>query len=185
MIDPSFSHHSLFNFRTKLFEGDLGSKLEQVEYDTYTAALPVQNTAAVVFKSGTPRNHGRIIIHENTQAPVKGTLAIFGSSFSYYFIEMFAAVFSRVFFMYSPASPVLEVLEAEKPDFVVLETPERFLVNPPRVIEKLSSSPLNDIIDTLTPFERDEIRNGLEAEKDHNNIVYRFMRNKLSAGVLT
>ncbi|MDZ5460324.1 hypothetical protein [Azohydromonas lata] len=179
-FDVSVNHKNLFKFKTTLFEGDLGSKLEKLEYDTYTVATPAGKAPEIIFKSGTPRNHGRIIIYGNSDAPVKGTLAIFGSSFSYYFLEMFATVFSRVFFMYSPASPVMEILDEEKPDFVILETPERFLVHPPRIIENLSASPLSDIIESLTPFERDQIRSGIESEKEKDNIAYRFMKEKLS-----
>jgi alginate O-acetyltransferase complex protein AlgJ len=67
-----------------------------------------------------------------TPSPARGRIVIVGDSFSYAWIKFLAAGFARVVRIVYPSDPMqshISIIEAEKPDVVVLEIVERGLLH--------------------------------------------------------
>lgn len=109
--------------------GDLGDKLVPAEKDRcLVAAWPGAPT--LVFDN-LVLHHGSIRVWSNPHAMKKKTLIIFGGSSSDQMIPYLGAAYSRIVSIYSVGSWDPEIIAKEKPDIVILQTNERFLVIPP------------------------------------------------------
>lgn len=108
--------------------GDLGQKLVPEETDRrLVAAWP---GAKLVFDN-LVLHHGNIRIWSNPGAALKGTVTIFGGSSSEQMIPYLGAIFARIVSIYGAGSWDPGIIAHERPDIVILQTNERFLVTPP------------------------------------------------------
>lgn len=110
----------------KVRPGDLDSKLEEypVGKQLYARFLEPE----ISFDSELV-NRGRLIVLRNPDAP-GGTLVIFGDSFGNRMQLMLRDSFRRIVYVHGH-SIESEILRIEKPDYVLAEMAERFVVNPP------------------------------------------------------
>ena len=108
--------------------GDLGDKLVPTERDRRLAAA--WPGARLVFDN-LVLHHGNIRIWSNPDAPLKKTMLIFGGSSSEQMIPYLGALYARIVSVYGAASWDPEIVAHERPDLVILQTNERFLVTPP------------------------------------------------------
>lgn len=108
--------------------GDLGDKLVPAERDRrLEAAWP---GARLVFDN-LVLHHGNIRIWSNPEAPLKKTVVIFGGSSSEQMIPYLGAIYARIVSVYGAGSWDVAIIAHERPDIVILQTNERFLVTPP------------------------------------------------------
>ncbi len=120
------------DFYQRKVYGDLGGKVDGGQTGVFM-------TLAKGYRFGTPGfdngigNHGRIWTYTNDDAEVQGTLVIFGDSFSVSLSAILASVFRRVVYCYTAAGLDPEILEVERPGYVLAQTNQRFVVNSPGV----------------------------------------------------
>jgi hypothetical protein len=103
----------------------------------------IENTVSVKFDSINARiiyqnsykNRGHIKIFENTN-PMLGTILIFGDSFSDQFLMYAAEIFSKTIFIHASVLDY-KLIAYIKPDFVLIEQVERFLIKVPNDISGL------------------------------------------------
>lgn len=122
------------DFPEKQIPGDLSSKIGQT---TMTRIAAVKNKNFKMTESNGINNIGQRLVFENEDRSLP-RLVMFRDSFTTHQVEMFAAMFSRVVFLWQPNIDYAVVKE-EKPDFVFSQQIERFLVNCPDDIHGPSS----------------------------------------------
>jgi len=108
--------------------GDLGSKIGLTILETYVSAKLSANHA-IRTVSNSYENRGHIEIFENRQSEF-GTVLILGDSFAHGFLPYAAELFSRLIFVHSAVLDY-RLLTEIKPDFVLFEQVERFLIKVP------------------------------------------------------
>jgi alginate O-acetyltransferase complex protein AlgJ len=119
-------------YHTMPFAGDLGIKL------TPALAAPTEFLVAppppsgAIFDNHLP-NIGRVLVFESDVALWPNSMLIFGSSSSYPMLKYLKRLFSRIVFTHSAGNVDAEILSHEKPDFLVMQTTGRFMVEPPNV----------------------------------------------------
>jgi hypothetical protein len=128
-----------YEFPMRLKSGDLDSKLVPQKTEQRIYAEPRSSVAQVVFDSEIA-NRGRTIVRENPLAPL-GRLLMFGDSFGWGLAPFFTAAFQRFVFVHS-TTPDRIILEQERPDAVLTECTERFVIEGPR---KLGSFKVTDV----------------------------------------
>ncbi|MNH13961.1 hypothetical protein D3C79_735470 [compost metagenome] len=108
---------------------DLGMKI----YSNYTESLPVakfkKNTCKMEFHNKII-NQGEIIIFNNPDAPVKNNVVFFRDSFGSRLFHFLIRTYSRVVAIWQPSID-FNIINIEKPDLVISEQSERFLISPP------------------------------------------------------
>lgn len=107
--------------------GDLGGKFVPSKKAKY---LSLSQKVSINFDNQIS-NIGRIWIFLNQHAEINETLIIFGDSFSNNFARYFKDVFSKVIFVHSVASFDIDIIEHEEPKYILFQTNQRFLINPP------------------------------------------------------
>ncbi|MER5173959.1 hypothetical protein [Thioclava kandeliae] len=112
--------------------GDLGFKAVPLHLSYRTKAAWPEDSR-VIFDNFV-LHHGRVRISHNPKPKIKATVALFGGSSSEHMECYFRAVFERVVYVYSAGAWDPEILTQEKPDYVVLQTSERFLTRAPEPV---------------------------------------------------
>ncbi|HGY6688330.1 TPA: hypothetical protein ACNTBU_005087, partial [Escherichia coli] len=87
----------------------------------------------------------RISIYENSKAKTSYNCVIFGDSFSVSMCPWLALVFKKVTWIYSAGSVDKQILEYEKPDYVILQCNSRFLLTPPTTEYSIKESIINKL----------------------------------------
>lgn len=136
---PAVSVPSLVDCEVKIEErtGDLGAKLVPLRTALWTSAAVRKPTSRVIFDNGLS-NNGRLIIFEKP-GPTKTRGVVFGDSFFYALLPFLREGVDRLVFVHA-YSLDLEILAHERPDFVISETVERFMIEPPTPARSFSSS---------------------------------------------
>lgn len=140
-VDEILNYFALENFVRNLkyvdreLPGDLGSKLNPPKISSIKL-LDNRPSGKLVYKNQFV-NHGAAIIFSNPEAPLQNDLIIFGDSFGIGLYKIFSFHFRNVIYVYSPASPVLEIVERFRDPIILLEINERFLVNPPKYFDTI------------------------------------------------
>jgi len=117
-LDPS-----LFNVETKETEGDLSSKIGERNF-SQVASLRKPKFRKVDSNGVT--NVGGRVVFENEDLTLP-TLVLFRDSFASNQMQTFASSFSRVVALWQPNIDY-SIVEQERPDFVISQQVERFLV---------------------------------------------------------
>lgn len=151
-----------YEFPVRRKSGDLDSKLVPKKTEQRIYAEPRSPAAQVNFDSEIA-NRGRVIVRENPSAPL-GRLLMFGDSFGWTLLPFFAAVFRRFVFVHS-TTPDRLILEQERPDVLLTECTERFVIEGPR---KLGSFKVADVarykFQRVLPAEQERMRGLYEAK---------------------
>lgn len=134
-IDLS-NYKSPLSFRSTKWLGDLGSKCDFPEYDSY---LVYDNTLKEepIFTNGLPVR-GTIKKFINPQSFLDKTIVIFGGSSIFACLQSFLPIFRKIVIVWSHATIINEIIDYEKADYVLLQTNERFIVKSPKVVDKIS-----------------------------------------------
>ena len=134
-IDLS-DYKSPLSFRPAKWLGDLGSKCDFPEYDSY---LVYDNTVKEepVFTNALPVR-GTIKKFINPNSFLDKTIVIFGGSSIFACLQTFLPIFRKIVIVWSHATIINEIISYEKADYVLLQTNERFIVKSPKVVDKIS-----------------------------------------------
>lgn len=109
--------------------GDLGDRLTPAVRSVRLKTVLYPNSKLV--EDNKIINHGNVKRYVNSDARKKATLLIFGGSSANNFLVHAANIFSEVIFVHTTGSVDKSVIELYKPDFVILQTNQRFIVTPP------------------------------------------------------
>ncbi|MGO3699076.1 alginate O-acetyltransferase AlgX-related protein [Halomonas sp. AOP1-B1-8] len=118
--------------------GDLGSKLKPKRTCRISSLRTFNYHQYRCFDNGLP-NFGRLVVLANGKALMPGTCLIFGSSSSYSMFNYVSRLFKRVVFVHSAGSLDPELVAAVKPDYLVVQTNARFVVQVPKVKQSLTT----------------------------------------------
>ena len=108
--------------------GDLGVKFSP-PIEGMTVYSNIRDKKAKITFENNINNRGRVTIFENDDKSLP-TAVIFRDSYGSYFTQYLAESFSKLVVI---ASPLMEkeIIETMKPDFIISELAERFLIAPP------------------------------------------------------
>lgn len=117
-------------YYTMPFAGDLGCKLTPPvsEATEFLQAPPAVHGSA--FDNHLP-NIGRVLIFDEGEALWPHKLLVFGASSSYPMLKYLKRLFRRVVFIHSAGHVDLAVVQHERPDFLVMQTTARFMIEAP------------------------------------------------------
>ncbi len=126
----AYAHFANDVYYTMPFAGDLGVKfVPAITAPTeFLQAPPAASGAA--FDNGLP-NIGRILVLDAVNALWSGVLVMFGASSSYPMLKYLKRLFRRIVFVHSAGNVDPEVVRHERPDYLVMQTTARFMIEPP------------------------------------------------------
>ncbi len=116
-------------FVDRSLTGDLGRKIDSSYVEIQPVASFSKSTFNIEFDNKIS-NRGRVIIFNNPDAPIKKNVVFFRDSFGSQLLHFFARAYSRVVAIWQPNID-FSIIELEKPDLVISEQVERFLISPP------------------------------------------------------
>ena len=119
-------------YKETLHSGDLGSKVFPSQSAKELVLTGAHYRKWVAYDNQLP-NMGRVIVIRNAGALYPAKCMIFGSSSTYSFFDYISRVLSEVIFIHSAGSIDVEVVEHERPDYLIAQTNGRFVVRPPGV----------------------------------------------------
>lgn len=156
---------ALCTFESRDVVGDLGSKMEPPASSSVTTAVFPSDSGVFCRFSNHLMGTGNITIFENSDPIHARTLVIFGGSSSGAggFAKMFAHVFRRVVSVNLPGSYVHEIVDHEAADHVILQTNERYLTTPGRVVDTLAEANLGRTVQNLPAAERIKLLKRVES----------------------
>jgi len=154
------------NLRVQRRTGDLGSKLAPPRQGAWSIAEPKSATSRVVFDNGLS-NNGRIIISEKP-GPTRTRGLVFGDSFFYAILPFLREAVDRLVFIHA-YSVDLEIVAHERPDFVLSETVERFLIEPPTPARSFTGARHARLkMEALSPEDRAALERACTELERHN-----------------
>lgn len=132
---------NLINFLRTDLAGDLGSKVDP----------PLQSSSTVirneVFGEFTWLNflnrQGSVVKYKNPFGIIDKKLLVFGDSFSEVIVPALNYIFTDFIIVRSNATVIDEIIEYEKPHFIITEIAERFVIRAPTIVKKLSDYELS------------------------------------------
>lgn len=177
---------SQFEFKLKYVAAysDLGSKLEPAESDLSMRASRVDGSFFSPVFNNFLVTSGDVQVFQNPDAVLQKKIVIFGGSSSMFMLQFFCAAFRDVVRIYSPATAIYSVLRNENPDFVLLQSNERFLSAPSRFVPDLFHSTLGNRLKKLTTSEIIKMKADLSLNEFKDNMYYRFMTTQLDASLI-
>lgn len=131
--------------------GDLGNKLTPRQTSCVDILRSFKYQPYKRYDNGLP-NFGRVIVLEYPDAIEQGTALIFGSSSSYSMFNYLCRLFKRVIFIHSAGNLDPEVINATQPDYLVIQTNGRFVVQIPLLDQPL----VETIRDKVSRLEKDD-----------------------------
>lgn len=147
---------SQYAFEQREVVGDLGSKREPPAKSSSTVAVFRGKSGVFCRFSNCLPGTGNITIFENPRPLHARTLVVFGGSSAGAggFATLFANVFRRVVVVNLPGSYVHEIVDREAADHVILQTNERYLATPGRIVETLAEAELDRVARAMPAAER-------------------------------
>lgn len=132
--------------------GDLGNKLSPRQTCKVEMLKSFSHVRYRVYDNGLP-NFGRLLVIAYPKALTPGTCLIFGSSSTSSMFNFISRLFQKVIFIHSAGNLDPEVVAAIEPDYLVVQTNARFLVQVPSLNQSLSKT----IIDKITGLDAAEL----------------------------
>jgi len=153
-LDDDFD--SLYDFEQRELVGDLGSKIDPPAKSLSTVAVFRGDSDVQCRFSNHLPGTGNITIFENSRPRHARTLLIFGGSSANAggFALLFAHIFQRVVVVNLPGSYVQEIVDHEAADHVILQTNERYLTTPGRILQTLGETDLDGTLRGVSAAER-------------------------------
>jgi alginate O-acetyltransferase complex protein AlgJ len=118
-------------FLVKQEIGDLGSKMAPARSE-HILFMDFPAKDHLVFTNGV-RNNGNITVYENESSTVDKSLLVCGDSFGTNLAAALVAAFRHVTFIYKPGSFDADLATILKPDYVLLQITQRFLIGEPNL----------------------------------------------------
>jgi alginate O-acetyltransferase complex protein AlgJ len=117
-------------YYTMPFAGDLGVKLTPAlsAPTEFLQAPPAASGAA--FDNGLP-NIGRVLVFEDGAALCDAGMLMFGASSSYPMLKYLKRLLRRIVFVHSAGNVDPGLVRHEQPDYLVMQTTARFMIEPP------------------------------------------------------
>jgi SAM-dependent methyltransferase len=134
-----------FTFRRHLHPGDLGYRFEPVAMEEAVCTELSERVTEQILRHPAGSHVGLTTLIINEALPTGKTAMVFGNSFferyqGWGMMAMFARRFSKVIFQWS-AEIDLTLVREHSPDYVILQTCERFLGKPPRSFDEIHPPP--------------------------------------------
>ncbi|NQW94748.1 MAG: hypothetical protein HQ446_12100 [Polaromonas sp.] len=174
-LDAAQAHHHFSGdvYHTMNFVGDLGIKLTPPRGAPTEFLRGPTPTSDAAFDNLLP-NIGRVLLFESGGTLWPHSLLMFGASSAYPMLKYLKRLFSRLLFVHSAANVDAAAVKHEKPDFLVMQTTARFMVEPPHTDFCIRSAVI-----TKLQSESEELRHrAVTAMGDHSvqklNLPYRF-----------
>lgn len=142
------------SFKLTKTVGDLGSKCNPLEFSDYYTIDMIDDHSTLIFRNFVANRQGKISKFHNDSAIIKKKVIVFGDSFSTILEPFFTCFFADVIRVWSNATIIENIVEFEKPDYIVAEITERFLVRSPVI--------LHNIVDYKPCFKLDLPKNDIE-----------------------
>ncbi|RWR07321.1 tetratricopeptide repeat protein [Paenirhodobacter populi] len=135
-----------FRFMDKEVIGDLGSKLNPPRKSIKSALVETDSPKPSLYFDNKISGSGSIQIYDNNDPEIDETVLIFGGSSSSQLAKLSSRIFSRVVRINCPSfMPIMEVIEKVRPDKILLQTNSRYMMNPPKLVEKIKdAAPYNN-----------------------------------------
>ncbi|QFU01720.1 hypothetical protein FIU83_08720 [Halomonas sp. THAF5a] len=124
-------------YATRAMGGDLGNKLSPRQTCEVAMLKSFSFVRHRVYDNGLP-NFGRLLVIAYPEALMEGTCLVFGSSSTNSMFHFLSRLFRRVIFIHSAGNLDPEVVAATRPDYLVVQTNARFLVQVPALDQSLS-----------------------------------------------
>lgn len=166
----SHSDHLINSFKAVSSKGDLGSKLTPEQTSTSLSLSYAPTSSIKIFDNGIS-NIGRIWIYENNRSSTEYTLVIFGDSFSVNLITQLTCVFRRIVYAHTAATFDQSIVDQEHPDFLLLQTNQRFLARPPEANQSIWKTIHHKLLG-FTANELTIISNHIEEQQNQSSIFY-------------
>ena len=109
--------------------GDLGDRLTPAVRSVRLKTIPCPGSTLV--DDNKIVNHGNVKRYINTRAKSNAAVLIFGGSSANNFLVHASNIFASVIFVHTTGSVDKEIVALYEPDFVILQTNQRFIVSPP------------------------------------------------------
>ncbi len=128
-----------FTLETRDNVGDLGSKVAPMRSSDF---MFLQNTYEEQYKvyDNEVDNTGKVELYRNSEQPlISRRVLIFGDSFSGFIKPFFYACFREVLICRTVGTIYMDVVERFRPDYVISEMTERFIIQAPKFLERADS----------------------------------------------
>jgi|GEM_PF-1496600 len=147
---------ALYDFEQRELVGDLGSKIDPPAKSLSSVAVFRGKSESYCRFSNHLPGTGNITILENDRPRYARTVVIFGGSSAGAggFAQLFANIFQRVVVVNLPGSYIHEIVDQEAADHVILQTNERYLAKPGRIMQTLGEANLADTLRAVSAAER-------------------------------
>lgn len=111
--------------------GDLGNKLIPIQYSAipYPKLDTLSEIEEIFCNYLTQDGFSKYSI--NRKAPINKKIMLFGDSYSRYWYPFLEHAFRESIFFRTSGGLIFDVIDIEKPDYILIERAERFLVNAP------------------------------------------------------
>jgi alginate O-acetyltransferase complex protein AlgJ len=173
-VEAAGQHIAKDVYYTMPFVGDLGIKLLPVQSapTEFLQAPPAVNGA--VFDNQLP-NIGRVIIFEYADALWPHSLLMFGASSSYPMMKYLKRLFGRIVFVHSAGNVDQDIVRHERPDFLVMQTTGRFMIEPPDTAFRLREAVLSKLSDVTDDVKASAISLSAKEPINAKNAPYHAM----------
>jgi len=164
-------------FKSVERKGDLGSKCNPHLKSEFTSMILKKSHSKITFNNHT-NVRGRMQIFQNTKRKLPVCLW-FGTSYSYPLLRVAKESFRKLIFIHrSPYDQ--EIMDYVKPDIVINEIAERFLVNPPNESRATSHFEIfKTKLDKLTKAETSEIKKQISNYDSDDATIKYFVKRHL------
>ena len=159
-----------FEFYTSKALGDLGSK--QYPFDESDIMYVKQEVVDAPSITNFLLQDGLLSIFINEKACLNKTCVLFGDSYSRYFYPFLRKIYKRVVALRTAGTVIREVIDAERPDVVLIERAERFSINPPGFVNLISDC--NLMFRKVPNYVQLESELEVEFEKTRGTIYERY-----------
>ncbi|MFG6668730.1 hypothetical protein ACGK9R_16710 [Halomonas sp. HNIBRBA4712] len=156
-------------YQSRTFPGDLGSKFDPVRTCTTDVLCSFSYLQHRYFDNGLP-NFGRLLLVTYPNALRAATCVMFGSSSSYFMLNYLSRLFSRVVFVHTAGNLDPELIAAIKPEYLVVQTNARFVVQVPKTRQALSAL-IEDKRARLTPAEQELLTKRQVSVNENDSLI--------------
>ncbi|WP_155826416.1 hypothetical protein [Vreelandella zhanjiangensis] len=124
------------DYQSRTIPGDLGSKFSPARACQTSVMCSFNYNKHRHFDNGLP-NFGRLILINYQEALIPSTCLVFGSSSSYFLLSYLSRLFTHVVFAHTAGNLDPELVAAVKPQYLVVQTNARFVVQVPKANQAL------------------------------------------------
>ena len=153
------------------FIGDLGTKLRPPAGAPTEFLRAPAATDGAVFDNELP-NIGRVLVFENAGAPWPNSLLLFGASSSYRMLRYLKRLFRRIVFVHSAGNVDPQIVQHERPDYLVMQTTARFMITPPGHGFRLADAVAEKLRGADETLRARALASAAKAQADPRNLPY-------------